>query len=180
MFKNVSHTPSFIVLFSCYKSRFWTFFELILKAYTRRVPKGTAIFQDWAHQSFAYKRPQNVGWPKKPNPKLTPTRFPNQISGVCISLRTQTPRFWVSSQVKSSQVKSIWAASWQNQQSECEPSEDSDQPPGHPLSAWRKLGPLATHWAHSEDTDQTGRMPRLIWVFAGRTATLLVLSRGGL
>ena len=47
------------------------------------------------------------------------------------------------------------------------------------LSAWRKLGPLATHWAHSEHSDQTERMPRLIWVFAGRTATLLVLSRGG-
>ena len=37
------------------------------------------------------------------------------------------------------------------------------------LSAWRKIGSLATHWAHSEDSDQTGRMPRLIWVFAGRT-----------
>ena len=37
------------------------------------------------------------------------------------------------------------------------------------LSAWRKLGSLATHWAHSEDSDQTGRMPRLIWVFAGHT-----------
>ena len=47
------------------------------------------------------------------------------------------------------------------------------------LSAWRKLGPLATHWAHSEDSDQTGRMPSLIRVFAGRTTTLLVLSRGG-
>ena len=34
---------------------------------------------------------------------------------------------------------------------------------------WRKLRSLATHWAHSEDSDQTGRMPRLIWVFAGRT-----------
>ena len=34
------------------------------------------------------------------------------------------------------------------------------------LSAWRKLGPLAPYWAHSEDSDQTGRMPRLIWVFA--------------
>ena len=44
------------------------------------------------------------------------------------------------------------------------------------LSAWRKLGSLATHWAHSEDSDQTGRMPRLIWVFAGRTVILLVLS----
>ena len=49
------------------------------------------------------------------------------------------------------------------------------------LSAWRKLGSLATHWAHSEDSDQTGWIPRLIWVFAGRTATLLVLScRGSL
>ena len=37
------------------------------------------------------------------------------------------------------------------------------------LSAWRKLESLATHWAHSEDPDQTERMPRLIWVFAGRT-----------
>ena len=47
------------------------------------------------------------------------------------------------------------------------------------LSAWRKLGSLATHWAHSEDSDQTGRMPRLVWVFAGRTLTLLVLSCRG-
>ena len=34
------------------------------------------------------------------------------------------------------------------------------------LSAWQHLGSLATHWAHSEDSDQTGQMPRLIWVFA--------------
>ena len=47
------------------------------------------------------------------------------------------------------------------------------------LSAWRKLGSLATDWAHSEDSDQTGRMPRLIWVFPGRTVTLLALSWGG-
>ena len=46
------------------------------------------------------------------------------------------------------------------------------------LSAWRKLGSLATHWAHSEDSDQTGRMPRLIWVSTGRTRILLVWSRG--
>ena len=44
------------------------------------------------------------------------------------------------------------------------------------LSARRKLGSLATHWAHSKDSDQTGWMPRLIWVFAGRTVILLVLS----
>ena len=56
-----------------------------------------------------------------------------------------------------------WAATWQNQRSECAPSEDSDQP-GHPpslirifavrrsessLSAWRNLRSLATHWAHT-------------------------------
>ena len=47
------------------------------------------------------------------------------------------------------------------------------------LSTWRKLGSLATHWAHSEDSDQTGRIPRLICVFAGRTVILLVLTWGG-
>ena len=47
------------------------------------------------------------------------------------------------------------------------------------LFAWRKLGSLATHWARSEDSDQSGRMPRLIWVFAGRTLILLVLSCRG-
>ena len=44
------------------------------------------------------------------------------------------------------------------------------------LSAWRKLGSLATHWVHSKDSDQTEPMLRLIWVFAGRTVILLVLS----
>ena len=29
------------------------------------------------------------------------------------------------------------------------------------LSTWRKLGFLATHCVHSEDSDQTGQMPRL-------------------
>ena len=42
--------------------------------------------------------------------------------------------------------------------------------------AWRNLGSLATHWVHSEDSDQTGWMLRLIWLFAGRTPILLVLS----
>ena len=47
------------------------------------------------------------------------------------------------------------------------------------LSAWRKLGSLATHSVHSEDSDQTGRMPRLIWVFPGRRLISLVLSCRG-
>ena len=70
----------------------------------------------------------------------------------------------------------------------CPPSEDSDQPeylpslhvnsedsdqPGHPP------GHLPSLHAESQDSDQTGRMPRLIWVFAGCTVILLVLSWGG-
>ena len=67
----------------------------------------------------------------------------------------------------------IRATTWQNQQSNCVPSEDSDQP-GH----WLAKGPRFLH-ADSEDSDQTGWMPRLIWVFAGHTLTLLVLSCHG-
>ena len=77
--------------------------------------------------------------------------------------------------------------SWQNQQMACEPTEDSDQP-GHPPSLIRvfvvcslgSLGPklsscrkrrLWSDWADAQAyfADQAGRMPRLIWVFAGRT-----------
>ena len=43
---------------------------------------------------------------------------------------------------------------------------------------WVAKDPSFFH-VDSEDSDQTGRMPRLIWVFAGRTATLLVLSWRG-
>ena len=32
------------------------------------------------------------------------------------------------------------------------------------LSAWRSIGSLAPHKVHREGSDQTGRMPRLIWV----------------
>ena len=37
------------------------------------------------------------------------------------------------------------------------------------LSAWRNIASLATQYAHREDSDQTVRMRRLIWIFAGRT-----------
>ena len=43
---------------------------------------------------------------------------------------------------------------------------------------WVAKDPSFLH-ADSEDSDQTGWMLRLIWVFAGRTTTLLVLSWGG-
>ena len=78
-----------------------------------------------------------------------------------------------------------WPATWQNQQSDCAPSEDSDQP-GHPPSLIRifavrmmKVWTLSYPLRDSEDSDQTGRMPRLIWVFAGRTLTLFDLSCRG-
>ena len=41
------------------------------------------------------------------------------------------------------------------------------------LSAWRKLGSLATYSVQSRDSDKTGRMPRLIRVFAGRTGNFV-------
>ena len=58
----------------------------------------------------------------------------------------------------------------------CVPSEDSDQP-GHPPSlislrcedAQADLSLRCALNADSEDSDQTGRMSRLIWVFDGRT-----------
>ena len=71
------------------------------------------------------------------------------------------PTKWLCAQRR---LRSAWA------------SAQSDQ---FSLSAWRKLGSSGTHLAHSEDSDQTGQMPRLIWIFARRTLTLLVLSRGG-
>ena len=54
----------------------------------------------------------------------------------------------------------------------------------HPV--WSEFS-LSTQWVakdprflhtDSKDSDQTGRMPRLIWVFAGCTVILLVLSWG--
>ena len=55
----------------------------------------------------------------------------------------------------------------------CAPSEDSDQP-GHSPSQWVAEDPIFLH-ADSEDSDQTGRMSRLIWVFAGRRGHFVVL-----
>ena len=71
------------------------------------------------------------------------------------------PTKWVCAQRR---LRSAWASAQSDQSS---------------LSAWRKLESLAIHWAHCEDSDQTGRMPRLMWVFAGRTVILLVLSCRG-
>ena len=56
----------------------------------------------------------------------------------------------------------------------CAPSEASDQH-GHPPSLIRvfavrmKNAWVLSYRVHSEDSDQTGRMPKLTWVFAGHT-----------
>ena len=62
----------------------------------------------------------------------------------------------------------------------CAPSEDSDQP-GHPPSLIRvftvrikKLGSLATHWAHSKDPLS------VIWAFAGHTCHFVGFVMGWL
>ena len=74
--------------------------------------------------------------------------------------------------------------------STCEPQHDkTNEMAVHPVKTqispvWSESS-LCTHWvakdprflhADSEDSDQTGRMPRLSWVSAGRTLILLVLS----
>ena len=57
-----------------------------------------------------------------------------------------------------------WAASWQNQQNGlCAQSDQSSL-----YAQWVAKDPSFLH-ADSEDSDHTGRMPRLIRVFAGRT-----------
>ena len=70
------------------------------------------------------------------------------------------PTKWLCAQQR---LRSAWASAQSDQSSLS-------------LSAWRKLGSLATHEVHSEDSDQTGRMPRLICIFAGRIVIWLVLS----
>ena len=70
----------------------------------------------------------------------------------------------------------IWAAAQQNQQyglcaqwrlRSAWASTQSDQ--SLRRQHGESLGPDSYHWAQSKDSDQTGRMPKLIWVFAGRT-----------
>ena len=68
----------------------------------------------------------------------------------------------LSLQILSSWYKYKWASALQNQQNDCRPAKIG--------SAWASaLGP----WLPIEctaKTDQTGRMPRLIWVFTGHTS----------
>ena len=66
-----------------------------------------------------------------------------------MSRRATKPTKWPMRPAKTQIIRPVWSE--------------------YSLYVWRNLGSLATHWAHGEDSDQTGRMRRLIWVFAGRT-----------
>ena len=59
-------------------------------------------------------------------------------------------------------LRSAWASAQSDQSLHCS-------------AQWVAKDPRFLH-ADSEDSDQTGPMPRLIWVFAGHTPVLLVLS----
>ena len=83
------------------------------------------------------------------------------ISALYMSRLVTKPTKWVCAQQR---LRSAWASAQSDQSSLCTQWVDKDSSFLH---------------ADSKDTDQTGQMPRLIWVFAGRTTTLLVLSRGG-
>ena len=67
-------------------------------------------------------------------------------------------------------LETFWAAAWQNQQNDLCAQQRlrsawaSAQPDQSSLSAWRSIGSWASHSAYSEDSDQTGRTPMLIWV----------------
>ena len=76
-------------------------------------------------------------------------KFIHQICKTNMSRDMTKPTKWVCTQWR---LRSAWASAQSDQSLRC-PHE-------------KKLGSLATHWAYSEDSDQTGRMPRLIWVFA--------------
>ena len=70
------------------------------------------------------------------------------------------------------ELEILWGASWLNQQNDlCTQRSLGIRPIWleSSLSAWWNSGSLATHRAPSEDSNQTGQMLRLIWVFTGGT-----------
>ena len=79
----------------------------------------------------------------------------------------------------------IWAAIWQTNKMSVRPAKTQISLGIRPdcseyslFAQWITKDPWFLH-ADSEDSDQTGRMPRLIRVFAGRTNISLVLSCRG-
>ena len=65
-----------------------------------------------------------------------------------------------------------WATTWQNQQNDL--FHQSDQ--SSLCTQWIAKNPMYLH-ADSKDSDQTGRMSRLIWVFAGHTGHFIAFVK---
>ena len=101
-----------------------------------------------------------------------------------------TETFWTLNRCCILQ-RSIWAFTYEPQHDKT--NKMSVRPAKTQISlgicpVW-SVSSLCTQWVakdqsflhvDSEDPDQTGQMPRLIWVFTGGTVTLLVSSWGGL
>ena len=92
------------------------------------------------------------------------------VNTVCQDLSVQ--KLWIITAVPSTETD---ATAQQNQQNDVRLAKTKislgirsvwSEPS---LSAWRQMESLAILGEHSEDSDQAGGMPRLIWVFAGRT-----------
>ena len=93
--------------------------------------------------------------------------------------------FWKPTRKWNMWICAIWATTWQNQQNERAPNKDTDQP-GHPPSlirvfAVRMKKPLVLSYPLSAQQRLWSDWvdARLIWVFAGRTLTWMVLSCRG-
>ena len=83
------------------------------------------------------------------------------------------PTKWLCAQRR---LRSVWASDQSDQSLRCVGCPDWSE--SSLCAQWVAKDPSFLH-ADSEDSDQTGRMSRLIWVFAGRTLILLVLSCHG-
>ena len=90
-----------------------------------------------------------------------------------ISHQTTHPRTWTEPRRDKTNKMTVRPAKTQISLGICPVWSESSLCPH-----WVAQDPGFLH-ADSEDSDQTGRMPRLIWVFAGRTLILLVLSCHG-
>ena len=87
------------------------------------------------------------------------------LSSVYVAEQSGLRLFWSPTTVNK------WAAAWQNLQKWLCQISLGFRPVCSESSLcaqWVAKDPSFLH-ADSEDSDQTGRMPRLIWVFAGRT-----------
>ena len=87
--------------------------------------------------------------------------YANQLFSHDMSHDMIIPTKWVYAQQR---LRSAWASAQSSQSSL--------------YAQWVAKDPSFLH-ADSKDSDQTGRMPRVIWVFAWRLAILLVLSCRG-